>query len=669
MEKKEGNFFEKHIEKLILTLAAILCLWLFFTRVLFSPNYVEYDNRKFYPGDIDNYINEQAEELSDKLIQKPEPAQKYKPKFDKFAAIVDSSITGIDFNIAIPIPPRTSGDRIVNRKFHVPRIGEVTDVSAEHIRAVAYVPVGMIDEQNVYSQNNTEPNDIDFVTVEAQFDVAGLKNSFYESFAGEDVSEDWRDPCLAEPVFAAIELQRRHRLIDGSWSGWQIVPRAKIEAQKGLFEVIEDVNDLPAGGIKVRMLQYDNGQVRMDLLQPEAYRIASEEEEWFPPSLHKEFVKYQKTVQLEERRRAIEDREEEKKRKKEERIAGRERSRKTPKTTPEPTTGLGGLPGGFGGGIMDMMRGGGGAPPVVTPKKKSYDRKIRKERLEKRKARESQKTVKEKKGSKDVSDFYDDLDEILLDLNTEISEMTDEPLVFWAFDDTVEWEGEYQYRMRLGVFNPIAGTNQFVEEDKKYQNKVVLWTGFSEVTESVKIPSRLYFFPIREMAEIVTVQVSRYTMGYWYSKNFMVKKGETIGNVVDFEAEEKKEKEPKQELGQITVPETIDYDTGVVLVDIRTVQDWSVGSNMRERYYSDMLYSFDGADIYHIPIKSSYWPSDLQVKFNEIRKAENEPKKPLRAWGGKASRGPGFGPGMGVEGLPEGIDFMNLMFEGMGPQR
>ena len=110
--------------------------------------------------------------------------------------------------------------------------------------------------------------------------------------------------------------------------------------------------------------------------------------------------------------------------------------------------------------------------------------------------------------------MYGELDEILIKKKTELSDI-DEPLVLWAHDDTVEQNSEYRYRIRLGVFNPIGGTNQFVKEDMEFKGKVILWSDFSEVTEPVKIPSVLYFFPLQEVAEVVTVQISRYAMGYW----------------------------------------------------------------------------------------------------------------------------------------------------------
>jgi hypothetical protein len=184
----------------------------------------------------------------------------------------------------------------------------------------------------------------------------------------------------------------------------------------------------------------------------------------------------------------------------------------------------------------------------------------------------------------------------------------------------------------LGVFNPIAGTNQLSEQDESFKNKVILWSEFSEATETVDIPGKLYFFPreIQEATKAVTVQVSKYVLGYWYSKDFTVKQGELIGKAGEYKMTE------EEENGGVKVPQTVDYTTGAVVVDIVPVTDWSGGNNLHVNHFFDLLYSFDGKDIGRLPIKSRYWTEALQNKFNEVKKYEKEPKEPLRSWEGRA---------------------------------
>jgi hypothetical protein len=608
MSKKDSNFFEEHIEKIVLAVVGLGCLWLFITRVLFSPNYIEYDNDKFDSGAIDNYISKQAAVLENKLNRKPEPKQPYQPRVDDFIARLDSAIGDINIGLGLPQPIISSKGISDNRVYRIPLIGEVNEVLAEHIRTVAYVPNGEVGEKNVYGPDNSEPNDVDFVTVEAKFDVSGLYKRFNTSFAGEDIQQDWRDPCLAKPVFASVQLQRQKLLSDGSWSDWQTVPRSKIDRHKRMFEIIEDVNDLPAGGIKVRLLQFDDAEMRMDLLQPEAYRIASAKEEWFPPSLHGKYVEYQKEIDVIKRREAAVGKKEEREGERSER-----RSRPAAAKTRPTTEGTGGPSGeGMEGYVPSTP-----APVRKTPPTRGSqpERKSEKERPQ-----------KSKEASKTIDDVYKELDEISITGSTDIARM-DKPLLFWAYDDTVE-PGKYRYRIRLGVFNPIAGTNQFSEQDKSWKNKVILWSEFSDATEIVDIPRKLYFFPreIQEATKAVTVQVSRYVLGYWYSKDFTVKQGELIGKVGEYKITEEEESK------KVTVPQTVDYTTDAVVVDMVLVTDWSGGNNLHVNRFFDLLYSLNGKDIERRPIKSRYWTEALQNKFNEIKRYEKEPKEPLRAW-------------------------------------
>lgn len=322
--------------------------------------------------------------------------------------------------------------------------------------------------------------------------------------------------------------------------------------------------------------------------------------------------------------------------------------------------------GGGGGGGPPGYGGGGGGPGGVSSRRKTTTRRRRVDRDSQKERQERSK----KEASKTTTDVYQKFKEILITREKDIAKM-DEPLMFWAHDDTVEPESSYRYRLRLGVFNPIAGTNQFNEQDKSLRNKAVLWSGFSDTTEAVDIPGRLYFFPreIQEASEMVTVQVCRYVLGYWYTKDFTVKQGEVIGKASEYKMTQEEEKE------SVTVPETVDYATGAVLVDVMAVNDWSGGKNLRARHYFDMLYSFDGANIEHMPIKSRYWAEELLSRFNEIKRSEKEKKEPLREWGtrpGLQRRAPtpgeGGPPGYGPPGFgPPGYGPPGYGPPGYGP--
>jgi hypothetical protein len=467
--------------------------------------------------------------------------------------------------------------------------------------------------------------------VEAKFDVATLYENFQNSFNSTSIPQEWRDPCLAKPVFAAVQLERQKLQVDGSWSNWETVPRTRIDPYKQILEVIEDVDKLPPGGIKVRLLQFENPQLRMDLLQPKAYRIASAEKQWYPPSLYKKFMKYQSVLKAQERREELEAKRQEREKQIEER-----RRQASALRARRPTGRAAGEVG-----MEEPAVEGGGATPrqglikpqqTRTPRRNDKDKK----RTQLRKERDAAESIS-------LQDIDEELQNILLTESTEVS--NNETLIFWAHDDTVEAGETYRYRLRLGVFNPIAGKEQVIEQDEWQKDKVILWSEFSEPSEAVEIPPKLCFFArdIQDAAKTVIVTVSRYTLGYWYSEDFMVKAGENIGNVVKLEP-------PEETTGQLTIPEQIDYSTGAVLIDVVPVDDWSVGTTPYKRY--NMLYSFDGTSIKHMAIKQRYWPEKLQTMYAEIRKAEKEPKQPLRAFGSRITERR-VGPFQGPMGIPD----------------
>jgi hypothetical protein len=720
-----GGFFEEHVEKIILVIVGLVCAWLLITRVILSPNTVSYDKRNFGPGTIDDYVYEQAQLLKQKLNKPPDNLEPYKPQVDKYLALLDSSINDIDASLWPVVPYELGAETAVAGVYSLPSIGEVNDVAVEHIRAVAYIPTAEVTPQKPYDKSGNEPNDIDFVTVSAKVDVSKLYDNFKECFV-EDVDREQADPCLARPVFAAVNLQRQELNGDGTWSDWQNVPRTKIDQYQKLFQIVEDIQDLPPGGLKVQMLQFDNKMVQIDLLQPEAYQFASAKEEWFPPVLHQKYLDLLRKETLEEKRKTKEDEQA-----KRENNTDDRRNRRTDTRTGIPTPGRTTTRGGAGfstrGGVGGDLYGGGGF------NSRSRDRSRNRQTTgglygQTGRSTDRRRTPRNRTGTNDqtldlygglygntgpgdirggtlnrgpsTNDVYYEFNEVALNRLTDFSKLK-EPMLFWHHDDTVEPTKTYRYRIRLGVFNPVAGTNKLSEDDKSQKNKVILWSDFSNVTEPVKIPGRSYFFArdIQEAAKSVTITVCRYILGHWYSKDFNVNQGETIGDVVENEIEKPK---PQRQRGRgpdvrgmgpdirgmgpdylgdryasiprpeekTNVPETIDYSTGAVMVDAMPVNDWWGDSSRRSRSYYDILYSYDGTSIEHMPVGTTYWSKDMQLEFNRITKLEREPQEPFKAFGSTRRRGIGPGQGMYDDMMGGGAyDDLYQMMDGLGGGR
>jgi len=634
-------FLEDHVEKIVLGIVLVISMWLIVTRIVLSPNAVSYDGQNLSPGAIDGYIRDEAIKLEEVMNRRPTEPDVYEPRLREYRDRIDCSIRGVNFGISLPVPESNPQGGTIVRKYNLPDVGAVGEVVVGRIRAVAYAPFEEVTAGRAYSSSNSEPNDLDLVTVQGTYDIATLYASFEDNFAGAGVKPQWRDPCLAEPVFAAVHLQRQKKTEDDVWGQWEDVPRTKIDHRRDLFAVIEDAQMLPPGGLTVRMLQYSDRTVQMDLLQPAAYKIASANEEWFPPLLYEEYETIRASEALEERRQAKEEEEQKS-------TSSDTGGRRTSSTSGRRT--IGGT-GGRTGSTSDSSRtssgrrtsrspstSGLGQPPggrSATSRSRTSRTRTGREEAD---SPESLAERREASAKPKVEDVRNKLSELSLVSITELRRLAE--LVFWAHDDSVEPGGEYRYRVRLGVFNPVAGRSQLSQRDAARNNEVVLWSGFSAPSQVVQIPRRLYFFAkgIQEAAKEVTVQVSKYMLGYWYSEDFKVKGGEVIGDFVEAKAPRK----TTEAVGGIlsiasessdAEPEAIDYDTGAVLVDVVVVNDFSGDKTMRARQYFDMLYSYDGTRIERMPVGDRYWPEELRVVRSEIRNSQREPKQPLRSWG------------------------------------
>jgi len=671
MRKTGGSFIEQHIEKAMLGLSVVLFVGIVGYTVVMNPYAIKYQNKRFRPSEIDAYISQQAEQLRTRLEGQAKPRDPYRAKSSEFLALMGLAAREVDFNLVLPMP--VSVKTSVVKKYRVPQVGDITDVAVEHMRAVAYVPMETITVQNYNQEGTYEPNDIDLVTVEGKFDVTVLEKIFEECFSGSTVNEQWRDPCLARPVFGAVELERQQLLGNGSWSSWTAVPRVRVEPQQDLFEVIEDSDRLPPGGITVRLLKFNEPAIQASLLQPEGYQIASADEQWFPPALHKKYAQRHKEMELQEKREARAADAAEKEGQRQQERDDRTRTDRRPKaTTPAASSGLGdqqaylqALYGGASG--APGAPGGPGGGPGTT---KTQGRSTRTERrAEADRRADTVRVEKSTKVAKTITDtdIYEDFDKISL-ANKTVFLQAKGSIVLWAHDDTVEPRQTYRYRIRLGVFNPVAGTDQFYEQDVAFKNKAILWGGFSQVTEPVTVPSKIYFFPVevKDAEKGADVQVSKYSLGYWYSELFRVKRGDVIGKEAPPKVEQKEE--------GAKIPEKVDYATGAVVVDIMPVNDWAGAAGMYERHYYDMLYSFDGSVVERVPAKLAYWPEDMRLTYTEVRNLEKKTRLAFKAWGTGTGRRiplpgmPGRMPSSPATGQPGGdgmMEYQRMMMQMM----
>jgi len=616
MAKKEGNFFELYIEKIVLVLVGIIAAFLLIFFVVLTPSKVKFDGRTFTASNIDNYIREKALIIKDDLQKPPEPKAPPISVKNEFQEIIAKAVD-IDPGLFEGRLPTPTEDDSARPKYNVPQMIEINNVAAELIRTVGYVPLRDVSTEVPYEQNICEPNDIDIVTVQGQIDTTLLYEKFKEVFDGEDVQENWRSEEYATPVFAAVHLQRQELLPDGSWSNFSDVPRAKIETNKELFQIVEDVDKLPVTGkLNVRLLEYRNKTMQLQLVQPEPYVMAIAQEQWMPPVFHYKYKEIVAVLKEQAARQVREDR---------------------LRSSRSSVSDAGGRSGGRSGG---RTGGAGRTTGAATTRPSEGDNQADVASL----------LNQLKNNSQELTKLYEDFQSGELNEDTDL-ENAEKPLLFWAFDDTVEPSKSYRYQIRLGVFNPVAGSDKFKDPQHPDKNNCILFSKFIEAPQIVNVQQKTAFFPVRKASNSakVSVDVYAYKLGHWYRNNFSVSPGEMIGKALenpDYNSDDAlammstgserggRESGMGSALDSLR-PEVINYNTGAMYLDYTKVEYWSGSANIYRKPYYEMLYSLDGKNIFNIPIITdgkSHWSDNIENVYRDLGIAVKEPVPALISW-------------------------------------
>ena len=607
MIRKKGNFLELYIEKIVLGVSIVLSLVMLWLLVLSGPHSVEYGGKKYSPGQIDQYIKQQVVDIQVRLDEPVEPRSYDQSYVKEFCATLECPIEGISNNVYYPLPSHGARIQADDRIYEIPQVGLVLSPMVNAIRTVAHVPTEKVDVETSYVSAPTELGDIDFVTVQASFDIVGLYRNFGNSFSGNRVRGDWRDDQLAAPVFAGVDLQRRKQLSNGNWSQWTKVSRTKIDDLSSLLDVPESAVDLKYG-IEFTLDRFREFEMQKGLLQPEAYEFATNADEWLPPEYHEELSLLLKKERGEAKRLKIEQKKLAMEAKQAQKV---------------------GMGGGGMGGMMGPMGGG-----SRTRGQQSTRRTSQRDR---NKRGTDSRSKKPKKEENSISKVFEEFEVRLLEEDTKLSNMKD-PLIFWAHDDTVEPGNTYQYRIRLGAFNPIAGKNWFTKAQEFLEDQVVLWTEFSDVTELVHIPEMMHLFPLelaKDDDDAVRLKVAKYYHGKWESHDFTVRAGQTIGHSVEKEIAKDEtvssvfgEDLTKRKPGDAdSTKREIDFTADAVVVDIVHANVWSGATVLKMNGYTDLLYTEDGETIKHLAVKNKNWPKDIQKEFNRVKQSEGEKVK------------------------------------------
>ncbi len=614
---------EGQVDKIVLAVCVLVSLFLLWVYVIGNPYgekvRVRGRERKLGPSKIDQYVKQEAEAALHEL-DKPTPSMPYdKVYLSEYKRLLQSSISEISSSVGIiTIPDKTGVVVQEDRIYALPRIPSLIEVAVGNLRGAAQIPTEEIGPDNPYDSSASEIGDIDLVTVSARFDAQTLYDNFQRSFKGPRLRKtSWKDDYLATPVFARLQVQRRVKQGRDKWGAWKTVPRTSIESQRKLLIELPLVLNDASFGVDIWMKQYVGQDVQHDILQPESYLFTVSRTEWMTP----EFLNEALEIMGKQEQQARRQKQEELRRQRPTRETNtrRQTTSRKPETRRKDRGTREGMPG--------------GGSPVRT----------------------SRAAVRKERG---VEDVQKDFEKELLTEKSSIRSMRDSLLV-WAHDDTTQPGKTYQYRIRIGVFNPIAGKDWFQSDQVDYKNQLVLWSDYSEPTTEVSVPKRIYVFPMDVMAdknapndvEGVQVEVAKYYLGQWWDFDFDVYPGEVIG----YEVEDIQERGNVENvmggyqpmMGEMRTgeePDKVDFTSDITFVDVAREVVW--GSRLRPGALYKMLYYDAERKMQQTAVGKSNWNSDTRSIYDEIQEAMAQ---------GVEQRNPGTMPGMMGDEMMPGI--------------
>lgn len=604
---------ENYVDKIVLAVCVLVSMFLLWAFVISNPYgekvRVRGQQRKLGPSEIDRYVKQEAEAAVSEL-DKPAPSTPPNDKayLSEYDRLLQSSISEISSSVRFPSPG--VGEAIQeDRTYALPAIPSLAEVAVGRLRGAAEIPTEDIGPDHPYASSATEVADIDLVTVSARLDIQGLYNNFQQSFMGPRLKTSWKDTRLAAPVFARLEAQRRTRQDNGGWGQWEQISRTAIDSQRKLLEELPLVLDEASFGVDIWMSQYESQDIQHDILQPESYSFTVSRTEWMAPEFLDETLEIMKKQAVQAERERKEEL--------------RSRRSAKPTDTRRRTTGRrqGARDGEFG-----MMMPGGDNPVRTT-----------------------RRTARKERG---VDDVQKDFEKELLNEKSIIRSRR-ESLLVWAHDDTVQPGKTYQYRIRIGVFNPIAGKDWFQSDQADYKDRIVLWSDYSQPTAEVSVPKRIYVFPMDVVAdrdaindiEGVQVEVAKYYLGQWRNFDFDVYPGEVIGYEVE-DVEEADDMESRADRPQMTSQESdkVDFTSDATLVDVLREIVW--GSRLRRGPLYKMLYYDAEKKMQQAAVGKNNWHSDTRRVYDEIQESIEQ---------GVEQRSPGTRQGMPMEGMMPGM--------------
>ncbi len=580
MKTKGITIWEQHAEKIVLSVAGVVCVVLVGRQFIGEPNAVTMPGDvTVAPDEIDGLLGAEAERLLSRLdetapseIELPEPESAYQ---SLVKALADGVSPQVRLGLAeVGLGPRAewigpSGEI----KFAVPRIRPpyqlvvktITDALEDGVVAEHPVLEALFDDPD-------EPRDINYATVFARFSLADLTSQFAAEGSDEEaIPASWYRDRADNIVDVVIQ---RQELLDGEWS--EPVTLTQIPGRHTFRKELAGKID---AGLRDQILaNLDEPAIRLDIIQPKFYPTRNEE--WGTPALEQDLD--QEIAEANDGgarlRRVLADLKKRRERanKKLEDFGGSftetpPEEEDVPRPPPRRPGGGGrkGPPGGRGGqdfgpgGSGEGKRDKGGGYGTAGRNKKAVENLKKKIAKLDDEIAEARKRLWDLIGDEEVAPD----DEALLADEGPALAGADE-IWLWGHDLYVEPGKTYRYAASVKIYNPFFGKKRsLVDEQQEMAESFSLESAASEWSEPLRVnpPIRVFIIAAKAAGQgiagmpgswRVTAEVHRFYDGRQWMETFSVHPGDFVGSVKN-----KRTADGGESLD-------IDFRTGLFVLDI-----------------------------------------------------------------------------------------------------
>jgi len=591
MKSKGIPVWERHAEKFVLLIAFVGAAFLTALQFIGEPNAVSTTAGEVAPGEIDDLLQDKAEQLLAKLrdtapagVELPDPALGLDDLLAQRERSLSPGITlppfqlalapsvvgaGIGESIELPVPQLSAPDQVA--------VGQYADALQD----------GVVERYPELQEhfNPGEPHDLVFATVRARFDLAELRRQFRSSGGdaqGAIIPSSWYNDRPEHIVDVRVE---REEFVEGQWTD-----RRTLELIPGQVSLRAELTGEIFARHRDDMLgRLGNPVYQFQLIQPSFYETKSDD--WSIPAWDdsevvidpaeadvkklKDRLKRLYTTReelLDELEAAGGSMDDDEPKKGDPGRGGRgggASKRKKGGKKQAPGSGIGGPGSGPAGG---MGFGAGVGSGSGDPKKRKLsERAVRTLKSKIRiKDREIQRV------SRKLEDLGIDLDAVEVVTDPYAALDGDEILV-WSHDITVEPGRTYRYRVNVSVYNPFFGKKRsLLASQESLAQAFTLDSPPSKWSRPVRIYplQRVFIIGASTRGAAVqgfgraTAEVYRFYDGIQWVEKFQVAPGGVVGGVKDVR------------LPDGTVRE-IDFSTSFFVLDI--VADHDTGGPGRGR--------------------------------------------------------------------------------------